>query len=86
MLAAIWTGDSRKRAVAGAALQRVGEAAVPSLIQTLVHPSGEVRAKVAHVLGKMGASEAVCALESLLHDQDELVRLAAEEALDAISS
>ncbi len=87
MLSAIWTGDSRKRAVAGAALQRVGQAAIPSLIQTLTHPSADVRAKVAHVLGKMGngAAEAKYALESLLHDPDELVRHAAQEALDAIS-
>jgi HEAT repeat protein len=88
MLAAIWTGDARKRAVAGAALQRVGEAAIPSLIQTLVHPSAEVRAKVAHILGKIGpgAAEARYALESLLHDQDEGARQAAQEALDAISA
>ncbi len=88
MLAAIWTGDSRKRAIAGAALQRVGEAAIPSLIQTLVHPSAEVRAKVVHVLARMGpgATEAKFALESLLHDSDEVVRSAAHEALNAISS
>src|SRR5262249_12419211 len=32
ILALIWTGNSRQRAVAGAVLERVGEAAIPSLI------------------------------------------------------
>ena len=39
LMSAIWTGDVRRRAVAGASMMRVGEAAVPSLIQSLGHPA-----------------------------------------------
>jgi HEAT repeat protein len=87
ILSALWTGDVRRRAVAGVALQRVGESAIPSLVQTLVHPSPDVRAKVAHVLGKFGpaAAEAKPHLEPLLHDADDSVRAAATEALQAIA-
>jgi HEAT repeat protein len=86
MLAALWTGDGRKRAVAGVSLQRVGAAAVPSLIQTLTHPSADVRVKVANVLGKMGnnAAEARPSLEPLVNDSDQSVREAAAEALKQI--
>jgi HEAT repeat protein len=88
MLAALWTGDVRQRAVAGVSLQRVGAAAIPALVQTLVHPSADVRAKVANVLGKMGpsAAEARTAVESLLSDPDESVRSAASEALAQIGN
>lgn len=86
LVSAIWTGDVRRRAVAGVALTRIGGAAVPALVQSLTHPSSEVRAKSAHLLGKIGpaAMEARSALLSLLHDRDDSVRARAEEALKAI--
>jgi HEAT repeat protein len=88
MLAAMWTGDGRKRAIAGVSLHRVGAAAIPSLMQTLTHPSAGVRIKVANVLGKMGpsAAEARPSLEPLLNDPDQSVREAATEALKQIGT
>jgi HEAT repeat protein len=86
-LTALWTGDVRFRAVAGVALVRLGSAAVPSLLQTLVHPAPEMRAKAAHILGKLGpiAAEAKPLLEKLLQDKDEAPRSAAAEALRLIA-
>jgi HEAT repeat protein len=86
LMSAIWTGDVRRRAVAGASMMRVGEAAVPSLVQSLSHPAAEVRAKVAHLLGQIGpaAAEARPALQALQNDRDDAVRARAAAALKAI--
>lgn len=86
LMAGIWSGDVRRRAVAGVALTRIGEAAVPALIQSLTHPAREVRAKCAHLLGQIGplAAEARDSLESLRNDPDEEVRLEAEQAIKAL--
>jgi HEAT repeat protein len=83
LLSAIWTGDVRRRAMAGVALARLGPTAVPSLVQSLSHPSADVRAKAAHILGKIGpaAAEAVSPLKALLNDRDEGVKQEAAEAL-----
>ena len=63
-------------------LARIGEAAVPSLIQALARPSPEVRAKAAQVLGKIGPiAELRPALEPLLEDRDDGVRDAAKQSL-----
>ncbi len=88
LIAALWTGGARRRAVAGVALLRMGPATVPSLVQSLSHPSPEVRGKVAHLLGRLGrdAAEAIPALQSLLSDPDETVRAESQEALAAILS
>jgi len=88
LMSAIWTGDVRRRALAGAALAHIGEAAVASLAQTLHHPSPDVRAKAAHVLGRIGppAAEAEPALQQLLTDGDSGARAAAAEALHLIGS
>jgi HEAT repeat protein len=85
-LTALWTGDVRFRAVAGAALVRLGAVAVPSLLPTLHHPAPDVRAKAAHVLGKIGpaAAEAKPYLEKMLQDKDEGARTAATDALRQI--
>lgn len=87
LMSVVWTGDVRRRAIAGVALMRVGEAAVPSLIQSLTHPAAEVRGKVVHLLGKIGpaAAEACPALQKLQNDSDPTVRAAAAAALDAIA-
>lgn len=87
LLAALWTGDARRRALAGVSLVRLGAAAVPALIQALAHPAPEVRAKAATVLGKLGppAADAKFNLEQLLTDRDESTRAAAAEALKLIA-
>src|SRR5579871_4210042 len=71
LMSAIWTGDVRRRAIAGASLMRMGEAAVPFLIQSLSHPAPEVRSKCAHLLGSLGpvAREAQSALQLILNDR-----------------
>jgi HEAT repeat protein len=86
LMSAVWTGDVRRRAVAGVALTHVGAAAVPSLMQSLSHPAAEVRVKVIHLLGQIGpnAAEARGALRSLLDDADPAVRVEAASALSAI--
>ncbi|MFL5338938.1 MAG: HEAT repeat domain-containing protein [Gemmataceae bacterium] len=86
LMSAVWTGDVRRRALAGVALARLGELAVPSLAQSLEHPAAEVRAKAAHVLGKIGpaAAEAKPGLEKLLSDTDPTVHEEAAEALRLI--
>lgn len=87
LVSALWTGDSRRRAIAGVALWRIGPEVVGSLVQSLTHPSPDVRGSVAHLLGRFGdaASAAVPALRCLLSDADEVVRREAREALAAIS-
>ena len=74
--------DSRNRAVAMAALVKMGSRAVPRLIEALSHTNGRVRALAARTLGKGGPwPEAQSALAKLLADGDEGVREAAREAL-----
>lgn len=86
LISALWTGDVRKRAIAGASLLRMGSAAVPGLIQSLTHPSPEVRGKATQLLGRLGgvAESAIPSLQNLLSDPDESVRGEAQQAIDAI--
>jgi len=86
LMSAIWTGDVRRRAVAGAALTRMGAAAVPFLVQSLSHPAPEVRSKCAHLLGSLGpiARDVRPALQLLVDDRDEGVRAATDQALRRI--
>lgn len=88
LMSAIWTGDVRRRAVAGVSLTSIGAAAVPSLMQSLSHPAGEVRAKAAHLLGRLGpaAAEARAALQGLLNDRDDATRAEAQAALKSIEA
>jgi len=88
LMSAIWTGDVRRRAIAGVSLTRIGEAAVPSLIQSLSHPAAEIRAKAAHLLGRLGpaAAEARPALRALLNDRDDSARAQAAEALKSLEA
>jgi HEAT repeat protein len=87
LISAIWTGDVRRRAVAGASLTRMGAAAVPFLIQSLSHPALEVRSKCTHLLGSLGAvaRDAGPALQLLLNDRDDGIRAAAGEALRLVA-
>jgi hypothetical protein len=70
------------------ALGRIGEGAVPTLIQTLSYQDPHVRAEAARALARMGAAgkDAVPALISRLDDPDEDVRQAAARALGQMGS
>ncbi|HEV3339587.1 MAG TPA: HEAT repeat domain-containing protein [Pirellulales bacterium] len=70
------------------ALARIGDAAVPALIETLEDPDDEVRAQAAQALARMGATAApaVDALVRALNDPNEEVRRGAARALGQIGS
>ncbi|HEX5497809.1 MAG TPA: HEAT repeat domain-containing protein [Thermomicrobiales bacterium] len=68
------------------ALARIGEAAVPALIEGLADPNPAVRAQAARALARMGPKghAAVPALILALEDEHESVRLNAARALGQI--
>jgi HEAT repeat protein len=68
------------------AIARIGEPAVPVLVQSLSDPDPGVRAQAARALARMGvaAKPAVPDLVKALHDSDEGVRIAAARALGQI--
>ncbi|HWB08675.1 MAG TPA: HEAT repeat domain-containing protein [Pirellulales bacterium] len=74
------------RETAADALARIGDAAVPALIDTLHDPDQEVRAQAAQALARMGgkAAPAVDALIQALDDPNEEVRRGAARALGQI--
>jgi HEAT repeat protein len=76
------------RETATDALARIGDAAVPALIETLGDPDQEVRAQAAQALARMGnkAAPAVDALVRALDDPSEEVRRGAARALGQIGS
>ena len=76
------------RETAADALARIGDAAVPALIDTLHDPDQGVRAQAAMALARMGdkAAPAVDALVQALDDPNEEVRRGAARALGQIGS
>lgn len=74
------------RETAADALARIGDAAVPSLVETLEDPDREVRAQAARALARMGprAEPAIPALIAALNDSDKEVRMGAARALGQI--
>jgi HEAT repeat protein len=76
------------RETATDALARIGDAAVPALIDALHDPDQEVRAQAAQALARMGnrAAPAVDALVEALNDPNEDVRRGAARALGQIGS
>jgi HEAT repeat protein len=76
------------RETAADALARIGDAAVPALIDTLHDSDQEVRAQAALALARMGdkAAPAVDALVHALDDPNEEVRRGAARALGQIGS
>jgi HEAT repeat protein len=66
-----------------AALSRIGEDAIPSLLPLLEDANGEVRLSAVNILGAMGksAKSAIPKLIPLLKDEDSEVRSSAAEAL-----
>jgi len=78
----VWT----VKETASDALGRIGEAAVPALIDALAHPDAEVREQAARALSLIGpkATAAVPELIKLLDDDAEPVRRQAARALGQI--
>jgi HEAT repeat protein len=78
----VWT----VKETASDALGRIGEAAVPSLIQALSHPDPEVREQAARSLAVIGPKSvaAVPELIRLLDDESEPVRRQAARALGQV--
>ncbi|HVA47205.1 MAG TPA: HEAT repeat domain-containing protein [Pirellulales bacterium] len=76
------------RETAADALARIGDAAVPALLDTLADPDPDVRAQAAHALARMGqkAEPAVPALIHALDDPNQDVRQGAARALGQIGS
>lgn len=74
------------RETAADALARIGDAAVPALIDTLHDPDQEVRAQAAQALARMGpkAGPAIDALVHALDDPNADVRRGAARALGQI--
>jgi HEAT repeat protein len=60
--------------------------ALPSLLPLLLHPEPVVRGDAANLLGIIGSRSALTFLERLLTDDDENVRLVAQEAAEDIRS
>jgi hypothetical protein len=67
-------------------LAKLGEPAVPSLIERLQHPEPRMRAAAALVLGKVADQRAVGPLCEVLSDSDELVRFRAAYALGRLKN
>jgi hypothetical protein len=78
----VWT----VKETASDALGRIGEAAVPSLIEALNHPDPEVREQAARALSLIGPKSvaAVPELIKLLDDESEPVRRQAARALGQV--
>ena len=64
----------------------IARQSVPLLIKGLADAEPRVRMQAAVSLGRLGplAKDAAPALKTILHDQDAMVRIAAEKALKAI--
>lgn len=87
--AAQLAADERQtREASGAVLARVGEAAVPALVEALRDERAAVRRWAATVLAEMGpaAAAAIGPLMDALADSDESVRTAAATALRALET
>lgn len=62
------------------------EAAVGAVIRLVDDPDIDVRVAAIHALGKIGGSEAKSCLEECLHNSSELIRQAAEQALQELEA
>ena len=64
------------------ALEKIGEGAVPALVEALEHPKSQVRMWAARALGRIGSTAAVEPLcQVYLYDESYLAQYYAEEAL-----
>lgn len=66
------------------ALERIGAAALPALLEGLKHNTAPVREGCAQALGSLGLAQAVPGLQAALPDPDDDVRLALVQALGDI--
>lgn len=78
--------DWTMREAAAVALSRIGEAAVPALVEGLRSPDAAMRQQSADTLARIGpsAAKAVPALVELLEDSDPRVRKSAARALGQV--
>jgi 23S rRNA G2445 N2-methylase RlmL len=85
--------DRRTQRQAGDALQALGDAAIPALIEALRSGDAAVRKPAAFILGRSKHPEVIAALGSALHDPEAKVRknaavslskIAAEESVQAV--
>lgn len=78
--------DWTMREAAAVALSRIGEPAVPALVEALKSPDPNVRQQAADTLARIGpaAANAVPALTALLEDPDPRVKKSAVRALGQI--
>lgn len=84
LVARLSHGDLEQRDALTVALARLGETAVPALVDALADPDADVRAHAADTLGHLGspdADPAADALARLTSDADPHVALAAVSAL-----
>lgn len=84
LLARLGDGDQEQRDALAVALARVGDPAVPGLIEALSHADAGIRLHAADALGHVGSPAANAATDALalaLDDVDPDVRLAAISAL-----
>ena len=84
LIARLSHGDDEQRDALTLALARLGEVAVPALVDALADPDADVRAHAADTLGHLGspdADPAADALTRLASDADAHVALAAVSAL-----
>lgn len=79
-------GQWTEQEAAALALGRIGESAIPDLVEALSSPDATVRRKAVEVLGRMGgdSAPAVPELVKLLDDPDVAVRKAAIRTLGQI--
>ena len=73
--------DADTAELAGIALARLGDKAVPALVRVSRSAKPEVRAAIARTLGRIGAASAEKRLLAIARDSDPTVRLAAAVAL-----
>jgi len=77
-------GSTFTRCNAAFVLGKMGEQAVPALIDALASEQAEVRKYAAYALGRIGDSKAVVALKEASRDTHRAVAKWATDALNAI--
>jgi HEAT repeat protein len=82
-LASSFDPSDRLRAI-DIALQSSSDPVVATIVKALGDPAAQVRRRAAVELGKLGAREAIPALDHAIEDPDESVRAAALEALSTM--
>jgi HEAT repeat protein len=79
-------GDNKKTYAAGSSLVSLGRAAEPAVIPFLRSDEPATRKRAAEILGDIGTSASLPALQALEKDKDFFTKAAAESAINAIKS